>query len=118
MNPIYAMRDDEDDTLLFDQLQQYVLSHYPNPDRIGCLDDATLASLVYAPESLDLADDKFLHIFKCAECTRVLMTYRQERETRAKLLSSRTKPGSRGFRNIYAGSGMTILTLLCCLSLA
>jgi hypothetical protein len=41
--------DDEDDTLLFDKMQEYVLEHYPNPQRIGCLDRATPALLLLHP---------------------------------------------------------------------
>jgi hypothetical protein len=68
--------DDENDTRLFDKLQEYVLEHYPNPQRIGCLDHDTLFTFVEAPGKLDLADPKYLHIFKCAECTRELMELR------------------------------------------
>ncbi|MHB1935609.1 MAG: hypothetical protein ACYCOR_03400 [Acidobacteriaceae bacterium] len=71
---------DENDTLLFDTLQDYVLEHYPNPQRIGCLDRQTLEEFVSGPENLDLADPKYLHVFKCAECTRDLMTLRQGRQ--------------------------------------
>ncbi len=71
---------DENDTLLFDTLQDYVLEHYPNPRRIGCLDRQTLDEFVSGPENLDLADPKYLHVFKCAECTRDLMALRQSRQ--------------------------------------
>jgi len=71
---------DENDSLLFDTLQNYVLEHYPNPQRIGCLDRQTLEEFVSCPESLDLADPKYLHVFKCAECTRDLMALRQGRQ--------------------------------------
>lgn len=71
---------DENDTLLFDTLQDYVLEHYPNPQRIGCLDRQTLEEFVSSPENLDLADPKYLHVFKCAECTRDLMALRQGRQ--------------------------------------
>ena len=71
---------DENDTLLFDTLQDYVLEHYPNPRRIGCLDRQTLEEFVSGPENLDLADPKYLHVFKCAECTRDLMALRQARQ--------------------------------------
>jgi hypothetical protein len=74
--------DDENDTLLFDKLEEYVLEHYPNPERIGCLNHETLSTLVDAPENLDLADQKYLHIFRCAECTRELIELRRIREER------------------------------------
>lgn len=75
-------RDDENDTLLFDKLEEYVLEHYPNPQRIGCLDHDTLTTFVETPQNLDLADPKYLHIFKCRECTRDLMELRRMREER------------------------------------
>lgn len=75
-----SSNNDENDTLLFDTLQDYVLEHYPNPQRIGCLDRQTLEEFVSCPESLDLADPKYLHVFKCAECTRDLMALRQNRQ--------------------------------------
>lgn len=71
---------DENDTLLFDTLQDYVLEHYPNPQRIGCLDRQTLEEFVSSPENLDLAGPQYLHVFKCAECTRDLMALRQGRQ--------------------------------------
>lgn len=74
-----SSNNDKNDTLLFDTLQDYVLEHYPNPQRIGCLDRQTLEEFVSSPENLDLADPKYLHVFKCAECTRDLMTFRRGR---------------------------------------
>lgn len=71
--------DDEDDTLLFEKLQEHVLQNYPNPQRIGCLDRATLQTLVENPEKLNLGDPKYLHVFKCAECTRELIELRKLR---------------------------------------
>ena len=75
-------RDDENDTLLFDKLEEYVLEHYPNPQRIGCLDHDTLTAFVESPQDIDLANRKYLHIFKCAECTRDLSELRRIREER------------------------------------
>jgi hypothetical protein len=75
-------RDDENDTRLFEELEKHVLEHYPNPQRIGCLDQAILEFFVDAPENLDLADPKYLHIFKCAECSRELRELRRVREDR------------------------------------
>jgi hypothetical protein len=34
--------DDDNDTLLFEKLQEHVLAHYPNPERKGCPDPAVL----------------------------------------------------------------------------
>ena len=74
--------DDENDAYLFDQLQDYVLEHYPNPERTGCLNRETLSLFVEDPGKLDLADPKYLHIFHCAECTRDLMCLRRIRDDR------------------------------------
>ena len=71
--------DDENDSLLFEKLQEHVLTHFPNPDRKGCPDPAVLRSLIDAPGSVTLAALHDLHVFKCAECTRLLIELRQER---------------------------------------
>ena len=72
-------QDDDDDTLLFAKLQEHVLEKYPNPERIGCIDHSTLKAWVYAPEKLNLSDPKYLHVLKCAECTRELIELRRLR---------------------------------------
>jgi len=41
--------DNEDDSLLFEKLQEHVLAHYPNPERKGCPDPAVLKSLIDNP---------------------------------------------------------------------
>jgi hypothetical protein len=73
------LQDDDDDTLLFEKLQEHVLEKYPNPERIGCIDHATLKTWVNSPERLDLSDLKYLHVLKCADCTRVLIELRRLR---------------------------------------
>ncbi|HUV96581.1 MAG TPA: hypothetical protein VMV98_03845 [Acidobacteriaceae bacterium] len=77
-----TVRDDDNDTRLFDTLEHYILEHYPNPERIGCLDQDLLRRFVETPELLDLSDPKYLHVFKCAECTRELGDLRRIREAR------------------------------------
>ena len=72
-------QDDEDDTLLFEKLQENVLERYPNPERKGCFDHSTLEKWVCSPEKLDLSDPKYLHVLKCAECTRELIELRRLR---------------------------------------
>jgi hypothetical protein len=72
-------KDDEYDRLLFEKLQEQVLEEYPNPERIGCIDHSTLKAWVYTPEKLDLSDPKYLHVLKCAECTRELIELRRLR---------------------------------------
>ncbi len=116
-NKLVSNCDDENDTFLFESLQEYVLKHYPNPERIGCLDTATLEAFVYAPETLALSDCKFLHVFKCAECTRVLMQHRQEKARRAKLDASEKKAGGDNPRGIYSKVLTAILLVLCCFAL-
>jgi hypothetical protein len=71
--------DDDDDTLLFERIQEHVLEQHPNPERVGCIDHATLEAWVYSPEKLDLSDPKYLHVLKCAECTRELIDLRKRR---------------------------------------
>lgn len=75
-------RDDENDTRLFEALEDYILEHYPNPERVGCLGRDVLKCFVETPERLDLSDPKYLHVFKCAECTRELRDLRRLREER------------------------------------
>ena len=72
--------DDENDTLLFEKLQEYILAHYPNPERIGCPDPAILKKFADTPREVRLPALNELHIFKCAECTRTLIELRQKRE--------------------------------------
>jgi hypothetical protein len=74
------LQDDDDDSLLFEKLQEHVLERYPNPDRKGCIDHATLETWVYSPQKLDLSDPKYLHVLKCAECTRELIELRKRRD--------------------------------------
>jgi hypothetical protein len=73
------LQDDDDDTLLFKKLQEHVLEKHPNPQRVGCIDHATLETWVYSPQRLDLSDPKYLHELTCAECTRELMELRKRR---------------------------------------
>lgn len=72
------LNDDQNDTLLFEKLEEYVLAHYPNPERIGCPDQAILKKLADTPREVGLTDLNDLHIFKCAECTRTLIELRQQ----------------------------------------
>ena len=74
--------DNEDDSLLFEKLQEHVLAHYPNPERKGCPDPAVLKSLIDNPGDVTLAALNDLHIFKCAECTRLLLELRQKKKQR------------------------------------
>ena len=72
--------DDDNDTLLFEKLREHVLAHYSNPERKGCPDPAVLKSLIDDPGNVTLAALNDLHIFKCAECTRLLMELRQKKK--------------------------------------
>ncbi len=86
------LEDDDDDTLLFERLQEHVLEQHPNRERVGCIDHATLEAWVYSPEKLNLSDPKYLHVLKCAECTRELMELRKRRNEQrgqAEVLSAR-----------------------------
>ena len=72
--------DNEDDSLLFEKLQEHVLAHFPNPERKGCPDPAALKNLIDNPSCVTLAELNDLHIFKCAECTRLLMELREKKK--------------------------------------
>ena len=72
--------DNEDDSLLFEKLQEHVLAHFPNPERKGCPDPAALKNLIDNPSGVTLAELNDLHIFKCAECTRLLMELRGKKK--------------------------------------
>ena len=72
--------DNEDDSLLFEKLQEHVLAHYPNPERKRCPDPAVLKSLIDDPGNVTLDALNDLHIFKCAECTRLLLELRQKKQ--------------------------------------
>jgi len=74
------LNDDQNDTLLFEKLEEYILAHYPNPERVGCPSPEVLKRFSDAPGDVELSDLKDLHIFKCAECTRALMELRRQRE--------------------------------------
>jgi hypothetical protein len=108
--------DDDDDTLLFEKLQEHVLEKYPNPERIGCIDHSTLKTWVYSPQKLDLSDPKYLHVLKCAECTRELIELRRlrnEQSVRANIgVPSRQYPASNWLWVVFAS------VILCCLAVA
>ena len=72
--------DNEDDSLLFEKLQEHVLAHYPNPERKGCPDPSVLKNLIENPSDVTLAQLNDLHIFKCAKCTRLLMELREKKK--------------------------------------
>ena len=78
----FVPMDDENDTLLFEKLQEHVLAHYPNPERKGCPEPEVLKSLIDNPGDVTLAALNDLHIFKCAECTRLLMELREKKKQR------------------------------------
>jgi len=90
------LQHDDDDSLLFEKLQEHVLERYPNPERKGCIDHATLETWVYSPRKLDLSDPKYLHVLKCAECTRELIELRKQRDARkeAQIRNQAVRPRS------------------------
>ena len=106
------LQDDDDDTLLFEKLQEHVVEKYPNPERIGCIDHSTLKTWVYSPQKLDLSDPKYLHVLKCAECTRELIELRKRRnaQTGAQIRNEAATPRNWRWAGIAA-------VLLCCLAI-
>jgi hypothetical protein len=109
-------QDDDDDSLLFEKLQEHVLEKYPNPERIGCIDHSILKTWVYSPQKLDLSDPKYLHVLKCAECTRELIELRRLRNEQSQHANigvpSHPGPAANWRRAVFASF------LLCCLAVA
>lgn len=107
--------DDDNDTLLFEKLQEHVLEKYPNPDRIGCIDHIILKAWVNTPEKLDLTDPKYLHVLKCAECTRELIELRRlrnEQSARAKVgVPSPLSPAANWRRTAFAAIPLCFLVV-------
>jgi hypothetical protein len=109
-------QDDQDDTLLFEKLQEHILDNYPNPDRVDCIDHSTLETWVYRPELLDLTDPRYLHVLKCAECTRELIQLRQ-------LRNEQTQPATFGVPSRLRSAAnrrwaVIASVLLCCLAVS
>ena len=101
------LEDDDDDTLLFEKLQEHVLEAHPNPERIGCFDNATLKAWVLTPEKLDLSDPKYLHVLKCAECTRELIELRKLRNAQSEYANVGSS-ASAGHLNELAMGGIRV----------
>ena len=106
------LQDDDDDSLLFEKLQEHVLERYPNPERTGCIDHATLETWVYSPQKLDLSDPKYLHVLKCAECTRELIGLRKQRDASRRVQIGKATARTRNWR--WAGLAAV---LVCCIAL-
>lgn len=110
------LQDDDDDTLLFEKLQEHVLEKYPNPERVGCSDHSTLKTWVYTPQKLDLSDPKYLHVLKCAEWTRELIELRRLRNQESVRMKVRVpfhpNPAANWRWAVFAS------VLLCCLAVA
>ena len=107
------LQDDDDDSLLFEKLQEHVLERYPNPERKGCIDHATLETWVYSPQELDLSDPKYLHVLKCAECTSELMELRKSRNAaRGKLGVPKALQSARQHAN-WRWAGLAAVLIFC-----
>lgn len=76
------LEDDDNDTALFERLQEHVLNNCPNPERIGCPPRAILEAFVESPATVTQEQLNGLHILKCAECTRDLIEFRRNRKRR------------------------------------
>lgn len=103
-------RDDENDTLLFERWEAYVIEKYPNPERAGCPSHEVLESFVDKPAAVSLADLKDTHITRCRECTLELRELRRLREERLKKAAS---PGSLEFWMGWRGATAAV----CCVTL-
>src|ERR1039457_4358348 len=67
------------------QLQNSILSDYPNPERKGCPGDAVLKELAARPldDSLE-ADPHWRHVTHCSECYREFLGCGAELQRKAK----------------------------------
>jgi len=67
------------------QLQNSILSDYPNPERKGCPGDAVLKELAVRPldDSLE-GDPRWHHVTHCSECYRDFLRLRAEFRLKAK----------------------------------
>ena len=100
------LQDDDDDSLLFEKLQEHVLERYPNPERKGCIDHATLETWVYSPQKLDLSDPKYLRVLKCAECTRELIELRKQRDAQRNPHTEKEPARPRNWRWMGLAAGL------------
>jgi hypothetical protein len=89
------LEDDDNDTALFERLQQQALDNCPNPERVGCPSPSVLSAFVDNPASVTPAELNDLHILKCAECTGDLMDLRRKRESGRPLKSKSSLGRSR-----------------------
>lgn len=106
-------RDDENDTLLFERWEAYVIEEYPNPERVGCPSHEVLESFVDKPAAVSLADLKDTHITRCRECTLELRELRRLREERLKEAASpRSLEFWMGWRGTAAAVGCIALVFV------
>jgi len=72
------------------QLQDSILSDYPNPERKGCPGDAVLTELAARPldDSIEGQPD-WQHVTHCSECYREFLGFRAASRRRAKVRTTR-----------------------------
>ncbi len=93
MSRLPHLRDDDDnDTSLFESLEEHVLQNCPNPKRVGCPSRSTLEAFVRDPGSVSLDQLNELHIMQCAECTRELIGLRKAWEVMRRESGNHTLP--------------------------
>jgi hypothetical protein len=107
-NHLNFLEDDDNDTALFERLQQQVLENCPNPERIGCPSPSILRAFVEDPAFVTPAELNDFHILKCAECARDLMELRKNRESRQTLESA---PSRRRLRSVVPAA--MVIAVLC-----
>jgi hypothetical protein len=105
-------KDDDNDTLLFERLQQNAMYHYPNPERRGCPSRETLALFVERPSQISTEDLNELHIFHCGECTRDLIELRGRRDSRLGPAVTQEPLVRRYWRAIAALAACLLLVML------
>ena len=64
-------------------MKDFLLEAYPNPERKGCPDDATLKAL--AEDRLPVSDPARLHVGSCSECFAEYRGYRFEHEAASRV---------------------------------
>jgi hypothetical protein len=105
-------KDDDNDTLLFERLQQNAIDHYPNPERRGCPSRETLALFVERPSQVSPEDLNELHIFHCGGCTQDLIELRGRRDSPLALTVTQKPPVRRYWRAISALAACLLFVML------
>lgn len=112
-----TLRDDANDTLVFQELEKNALNSFPNPQRIGCPDDETLKRFVETPNEVTVDELSGWHIYECRECTLQLQELRQLREELLRRTEPRSYRGMRlGWKPVFAVASLCVFVIIGSLS--